>query len=140
MFFVQWSVALACLIGLLLGTAACRRRGGEAGGPDSGVPMRTSSRDAAPEGAAPLQGATQMQGAQEAALAASHKSAVKPWSQMTAGEKEDSYSYWLHQYQFGDAARKAQIVAEIRKAGLSPAELKTLQEMGARFGFAPLRL
>ncbi len=81
-----------------------------------------------------------MQGAQEAALAASHKAAAKPWSQLTAGEKEDAYAFWLHQHQFGDSARKTQIIGEIRKAGLSPAELKMMNEMRQRYGFAPLPL
>ncbi|MBM3831342.1 MAG: hypothetical protein FJ406_12515 [Verrucomicrobia bacterium] len=137
----HWSGLILALAVLVCLTSGCRRRAAkDAAAPASGGgEIRASDAKATPEGAAPLQGGTTMIGAQEATLAASHKAAVKPWSQLNAGEKEDSYNYWLHQHQFGDSARKAQILAEIRKANLSPVEFKAMHEMAARFGFAPIR-
>ena len=68
------------------------------------------------------------------------KPAVKPWGQRSQPEKLVMIDYWLNQHQFGDPAQKAKVVAEIRGAGLSPAELKVLEETRVRFGYQPIGL
>jgi len=63
-----------------------------------------------------------------------------PWATKTPEQKRNAYYGWAQQYMFGDAATKSRVLGEIRKSGLSPDDLRDLQQLNSKLTFPPLPL
>jgi len=63
-----------------------------------------------------------------------------PWSAKTPDQKRNAYYAWCQQYMFGDAAAKNRTIGEIKQSGLTPDDLRALQEFNRKLTFPPLPL
>lgn len=132
-------LVLAVSVGILATGTACRKRNREAAPP-------ASETSAAPTPATPSAPATAsapvpaMSAKDQATVQQRFMSQEVTWTSKTPDQKKMAYYGWCQQFMFGDAAAKTRVLAEIRKAGLPPADLAALKAENAKLGFPPLPL
>lgn len=78
--------------------------------------------------------------ANQAVLEKKFMSPETSWPSKTPDQKRTAYYAWSQQYMFGDAATKSRILAEIKRTGLSPDDIKALQLENRKLTFPPLPL
>ena len=130
-------LVLAVSVGILVTGTACRKRNREAAppAPESSAAPTTATPSAPATASAPA-----MSAKDQATVQQRFMSQEVTWTSKTPDQKKMAYYGWCQQFMFGDAAAKTRVLAEIRKAGLPPADLAALKAENAKLGFPPLPL
>jgi hypothetical protein len=124
---------------LTVGLTACGKKEEAAAPVEKAAPQKVSIEAEAtppPPAETPAQPATTPGGnAPEAAPAPPPQDVP-----VVAPRKVDQIEGWLHAYQAGDAAGKADIVKKIRAANLTAGEKAFMEATRQRYGYAPIPL
>ncbi len=130
-------LVLAVSVGILVTGTACRKRNREAAPP---APETSAAPTPATPSAPATASAPAMSAKDQATVQQRFMSQEVTWTSKTPDQKKMAYYGWCQQFMFGDAAAKTRVLAEIRKAGLPPADLAALKAENAKLGFPPLPL
>ena len=130
-------LVLAVSVGILVTGTACRKRNREAAPP---APESSATPTPATPSAPATASAPAMSAKDQATVQQRFMSQEVTWTSKTPDQKKMADYGWGQQVMFGDAAAKTRVLAEIRKAGLPPADLAALKAENAKLGFPPLPL
>ena len=122
-----------------LGSAGCRKRRSEPGTPVSSESAQATPTTPSTQGPAATAPAA-MSAANQVVMEKKFMSPETPWPTKTPDQKRNAYYAWCQQYMFGDAATKARVLADIKRTGLTPDDLKELQLHNRKMTFPPLPL